>query len=382
MPDTTFKHLWSRLYLKHAQGQPALRRIAQEFAAIAQLARSSSAAAAVASAEGDDEADSDELQLVSFAVAGQEYAIDISSVQEIVQVPDNIVHVPNSSAHVLGLMTLRERLLPLVSLRSLFSLPDREIDERSRVVVVALGSAAVGVVTDSVSEVLRVPRDVVDAMPALMARDGDMADITQICRLDGGKRLVSIVSADNMFRHSVVKDALTTVSTMNDKTQDDDVLDEDGNDDEEQVVVFRLADGEFGVPIDSVQEIVRIPDELTHVPKAPPFVEGVINLRGSVLPVIDQRKRLDLPALERNDRQRIMVFLLAGVRTGFIVDAVTEVLKVPRSAIEAAPPLSGEQARLLGRVANLEKQKRMIQFIEPAHLIDDADRDNLARLGK
>lgn len=374
--------------LKDVGGYPMVmvldfaRLIAQEFAEITQLAHSASAAVSVTNAESDDEADSDERQLVSFAVAGQEYAIDISSVQEIVQVPDNIVHVPNSSAHVLGLMTLRERLLPMVSLRSLFSLPDREIDERSRVVVVALGTSAVGVVTDSVSEVLRVPRNVVDAMPALMARDGDMADITQICRLDGGKRLVSILAADNMFRHSVVKDALTTVSTMNEKTQDDDVRDEEGSDDEEQVVVFRLADGEFGVPIDSVQEIVRIPDELTHVPKAPSFVEGVINLRGSVLPVIDQRKRLDLPAMERNDRQRIMVFLLSGVRTGFIVDAVTEVLKVPRDAIEASPPLSGEQARLLGRVANLEKQKRMIQFIEPAHLIDDADRDSLANLGK
>lgn len=60
---------------------------------------------------------------MSFAVAGQEYAIDIAGVQEIVQVPEKIVHVPNSSQHVLGLMTLRERLLPLVSLRSLFACP-------------------------------------------------------------------------------------------------------------------------------------------------------------------------------------------------------------------------------------------------------------------
>lgn len=104
----------------------------------------------------------------------------------------------------------------------------------------------------------------------------------------------------------------------------------------------------------------------------------MINLRSAVLPVIDQRKRLDLPVIERNDRQRIMVFLLHGVRTGFIVDAVTEVLKIPKSAIEPAPRLSGEQARLLGRVANLEK--RMIQLIDPAHLIDDADAASLANL--
>lgn len=357
--------------------------IAQEFAEIAALARQGGSALAAAGqdVQETDEHLSDELQLVSFSVAGQEYAIDIDSVQEIVQVPENIVHVPNSPVHVLGLMTLRERLLPLVSLRSLFSLPVQALDERSRIVVIALGSTAVGVVTDAVSEVLRVPNSVVDPMPAMLARDGDLSDITQICRLDSGKRLVSIISADNMFRHSAVKDALKTVKDLDqDVMRDSD--DESGNDDEEQVVVFHLAAGEFGVPIDSVQEIVRVPEELTHVPKAPAFVEGVINLRGSVLPVIDQRKRLDLPSIERSDRQRIMVFMLRGVRTGFIVDAVTEVLKIPKNAIEASPKLSGEQARLLGRVANLEHQKRMIQLIEPEHLIDDADSASLSSIAR
>ena len=142
--------------------------------------------------------------------------------------------------------------------------------------------------------------------------------------------------------------------------------------------MFRLAEGEFGVPIESVQEIVRIPEQLSRVPKAPAFVEGVINLRGAVLPVIDQRQRLGLPTIARNDRQRIMVFLIEGIRTGFIVDSVTEVLKLRKRDIEAAPRLSGEQARLLGRVANLEKQKRMIQLIEAAHLLDEADRADLA----
>jgi purine-binding chemotaxis protein CheW len=281
---------------------------------------------------------------------------------------------------VLGLMTLRERLLPLVSLRSLFNLPAKVLDESSRIVVIALGAAAVGVVTDSVSEVLRVPKNEVDAMPALLAKDGDMSDISQICRLNNGKRLVSIISADNMFSHSMVKEALKTVETMSDKRSENE--EEIGSEDDEQVVVFHLAAGEFGVPIESVQEIVRVPEELTHVPKAPPFVEGVINLRGAVLPVIDQRKRLDLPPIARNDRQRIMVFLLAGVRTGFIVDAVTEVLKIPKTAIESSPKLSSVQSRLLGRVANLENQKRIIQLIEPAHLLDEADTHSLASIAR
>ena len=331
----------------------------------------------------DDEVNSDELQLVSFAVASQEYAISIEDVQEIVQMPDNIVQVPHAEPHVLGIMTLRNRLLPLVSLRRMFGLPPRDADEHSRIVVVALGSASVGVVMDSVNEVLRVPKASVDVMPGLLARDGDLSDITDICRLDGGKRLVSIISAGNMFRHSSIREALTTVDNLSsEKIGMDNSSDYDDGivEDEEQVVVFRLDKEEYGVPIDSVQEIVRVPDELTHVPKAPPFVEGVINLRGSVLPVIDQRQRLGLATTERNDRQRIMVFLLGGVRTGFIVDSVTEVLKIPKNAIEAAPCLSGEQAKLLGRVANLEKQKRLIQLIETSQLLESLDLKSLASM--
>ncbi len=321
----------------------------------------------------------DELQLVSFSVMDQEYAIDIGRVQEIVQVPKQVVHVPNSPAHVIGLMTLRERLLPLVSLRSLFGMPHREPDERARVVVVSIEQVAVGIVTDSVSEVLRVSKSIVDDMPPLLASQSDMADIGQICRIDGGKRLVSIVSADHLFRDNQVLEALTAVDPMMNNTQSG-LDDEHLIDDEEQVVVFRLAEGEFGVPIESVQEIVRVPEELTHVPMSPYFVEGVINLRGMVLPVIDQRKRLDLPTIERNDRQRIMVFLIDGVRTGFIVDAVSEVLKIAKRSIEPSPRLNGDQARLLGRVANLEKQKRMIQLLDPNFLIDEQDAAQLAQL--
>ena len=354
--------------------------IAQEFSEIAAVAKNASMAGGVyGSNEADDDAASDELQLVSFDVAGQEYAITIEDVQEIVQVPENIVHVPHAQSHVLGLMTLRNRLLPLVSLRRMFALPALAADEHSRIVVVSLGAASVGIVMDSVNEVLRVAKSDVDAMPGLLARDGDLNDITEICRLEGGKRLVSIISAANLFSHSAIKEALTTVDTLKDD-QDEAVGDDESSDDDEQVVVFRLDKEEFGVPIESVQEIVRVPEQLTHVPKAPPFVEGVINLRGAVLPVIDLRRRLGLPTVERSDRQRVMVFLIEGMRTGFIVDSVAEVLRIHKSAIEAAPRLSSDQGKLLARMANLEKQKRMVQLIAPAHLVESRERADLAQI--
>ena len=345
--------------------------IEREFSQIASISkRAGVAGTAQASVQTEEEDLSDELQLVSFDVDGQEYAIAIEDVQEIVQVPEAVIHVPHSESHVLGVMTLRSRLLPLVNLRSMFALPYRELDEKSRIVVLTLAGVSVGVVVDAVSEVLRVSKSGVDPLPAMLAREGNLAEITSICRLDNGKRMVSIVTARNLFGHSLVKEALNAVneSELEEGRQAREA--DESLDDDEQVVIFRLDKEEFGAPIASVQEIVRVPKELIRVPKAPSFVEGVINLRGTVLPVIDLRLRLGLKQVERSDRQRIMVFLISDVRTGFIVDQVAEVLKIPKAAIEPAPQLSNDQVRLLSRMANLEKQKRMVQLLDPPHLME------------
>ena len=352
--------------------------IQREFSKIVAVAKNTGLSSGLQSGnEAEVEEDvSDELQLVSFNVAEQEYAIAIEDVQEIVQVPDTIIHVPHSQPHVLGVMDLRSRLLPLVSLRRMFALPEQALDDKSRIVVLALGGASVGIAVDGVSEVLRVAKSSVDAMPALLARDADLSEIAEICRLDNGKRLVSVITVRKLFDHSAIQEALNTVNDFKhdaDSTEPDDALDDD-----EQVVVFYLDKEEFGVPIHSVQEIVRVPVELIHVPKAPAFVEGVINLRGSVLPVIDLRLRLGLPRVERSDRQRIMVFLIAEVRTGFIVDQVTEVLKIPKALIEPSPQLSSQQGNLLARMANMEKQKRMVQLLDPAYLVEGEELKNLA----
>lgn len=333
-----------------------------------------------------DQDGSDEVQLVSFIVAGQEYAFPIDHVQEIVQVPEMVTRVPNAEAYVLGVITLRDRLLPLVSLRALFGLPAKDLSEQDRIVVISLGygDTAVGVVMDSVKEVLRVNRSVVDSMPTLLAKNQDLQDITGICRLDGGKRLVSVLSAERMFQNSAaLSGAVEQAGDAQKETGVEKKTSAKGEalDEEEQFVVFRLLEEEYGVAIGSVQEIVRVPDQLTQIPRTPDFIEGVVNLRGTVLPVIDQRRRFGLPTCDRSDRQRIMVFNIHGARTGFIVDSVSEVMRIFRSAIEPAPNLSEEQQRLIRRVANLEKQKRMILLLDTDQLLDSGEAAELKKAG-
>jgi len=326
----------------------------------------------------------DERQLVSFEVAGQEYALPIERVQEIVQIPEQMTEVPNTPPHVLGVMTLRSRLLPLVSLREMFGLPPQPLGEANKIVVVSTGDgaagAAVGVVMDSVREVLRVGRSVIDPLPALLARSGSLAEIEAICRLQDGRRLVSILSVAKMFNSADLRRvAAGTEGESEAMAQDDRGARVGTADDEEQFVAFRLMNEEFGVPIEAVQEIVRIPETLTRVPKTPDFIEGVVNLRGVVLPVVDQRRRFGLATMTRNDRQRIMVYTIRGIRTGFIVDSVSEVLRIPASAIGPAPSLSVEQRRLIRRVANIEQQNRMILLLDVDQLLDGGE---LAAVGQ
>lgn len=334
-------------------------------------------------ASEEQKTNQDEWHLVSFEVANQEYATPIESVQEIVQAPQQFTEIPNSPRHILGLMVLRQRLLPLVSLRLLFGLPQAQMEEHHRVVVLQLGQGmSVGVVMDRVHEVLRVPKSTVEGIPKILENTHSARQLSAMCRLDGGKRIVSVLNIDAMFDLDSLRDAMDTAGASDQgETQMSNFAgsDEEGSDDELQTVVFRLGDEEFGVPINAVQEIVRVPEQLTHVPQSPAFVEGVINLRGTVLPVIDQRRRMAIHSGDEvdKDRQRIMVYLVNGVRTGFIVDSVSEVLKIPRAAITPSPATNEESAALIPEVANITETKRMVLLIDPQALLSGRELSEL-----
>lgn len=109
--------------------------------------------------------------------------------------------------------------------------------------------------------------------------------------------------------------------------------------DDIQVGAFKLLNEEYGVDILNVQEI-RVPVEITRVPFAPDYIKGVINLRGSVLPVIDLKTRLGLADAPRTDATRIMIMKVGELSVGMIVDAVTEVMNIDGRRIEPVKSVS------------------------------------------
>ena len=108
--------------------------------------------------------------------------------------------------------------------------------------------------------------------------------------------------------------------------------------DSKKFVTFELGEEEFGADVKSIKEISRM-EETTQVPTAPSFVEGVINLRGTITPIIDLRKRLDLEEAEHDSDTRIVIAELEDQFTGMIVDTVTDVLEIPEEDIDPTPEL-------------------------------------------
>lgn len=133
---------------------------------------------------------------------------------------------------------------------------------------------------------------------------------------------------------------------------------------ESQLVIFKLGNEEYGVSILQVQEIKRMTD-ITRVPHTPDYIKGVINLRGSVLPVFDLKKRLNLPDSHYTDDTRIIIVNLEDLAVGLIVDAVSEVTAIAADQIDTSQSVSGaNNLGFINGVAKLDNRLLILLNIE------------------
>jgi purine-binding chemotaxis protein CheW len=143
-----------------------------------------------------------------------------------------------------------------------------------------------------------------------------------------------------------------------------------------QLVSFNIGQEEFGLDIQRIQEINRMVD-ITHVPNSPEFVSGVINLRGKVIPIIDLRKRFGFPQKEYDKNTRIIVVELGEAVIGFIVDAVQEVIRIPKNITEPPPPIvAGIGSEYITAVAKLEN--RLLILLDPDRILLEKEKQELA----
>ena len=236
--------------------------------------------------------DTEEGQLVTFSLSGEEMAVPINLVQEIVR-PPQITKVPGAPRYVEGIGNLRGSILPIINLRSRLGITDKPHDDATRVVVLNANGTSTGIVVDGVSEVMHIEDGIIEPPPAVVAGiEGQY--LRGVAKIDEGKRLVLILSVDKILPEaSVEKNTGQGQSRQATEVARQAVKAEE----EEHLVTFNLGDEEFAVDIMQVQEIIRV-SEIMRVPKAPPFVRGVMSLRNRLLPIIDMRRRFGMPTQE------------------------------------------------------------------------------------
>jgi purine-binding chemotaxis protein CheW len=147
---------------------------------------------------------------------------------------------------------------------------------------------------------------------------------------------------------------------------------------EEQLVVFELGNENYGLDISTVEGIIKM-QTIIKMPKAPEFVEGVTNLRGMVVPVIDLRKRFGLPSIENNRDTRIVVVFLNKTKVGMVVDGVSEVLRVQVEDIEPTPPMvSTADTTFIRGIAKLDG--RLITLLDLSKVLSTSESNSIALL--
>jgi Chemotaxis signal transduction protein len=143
-----------------------------------------------------------------------------------------------------------------------------------------------------------------------------------------------------------------------------------------KVIVFALADEQYGIEVDKVRTIERMMP-ITRVPKTPAFVKGVINLRGVVIPVIDLRGRFGLTETEPTETSRIIIVQVNDIEVGFIVDAANDVIDIDSDSIDSPPEVvGGIKAKYLRGVARLDDNRLLIML----NLVEVLNKDEIIQL--
>jgi purine-binding chemotaxis protein CheW len=242
-----------------------------------------------------DQDESDIRQFVTFIISDEVFAVDMAPVQEIIRVPD-VVRVPLAPSTLDGLANLRGKVLPIISLRRIFTFAELEHDDATRALVIDIGQP-LGFVVDRVASVVGVEPEKIESVDSIRSTvNTDL--LSGMIKDVGGHAMIMVLDFEKLIAQefseiaSLARTASMTSGLSANTTSSDE---DDDNSDELQLVSFDVAEQEYAIAIEDVQEIVQVPEQIIHVPHSESHVLGVMTLRNRLLPLVSLRRMFDLP---------------------------------------------------------------------------------------
>jgi purine-binding chemotaxis protein CheW len=286
------------------------------------------------------------------------------------------------AAHACGVEIIAAARGTIAALRQFEEQIPRNIQEDQRIIVVDADGFVLGLVVDHVHEVLNVPKNLVEPPPSISSSGG--MELSGVAKLEDGGRLIMLLDVTNLMKDQKIRDVQK--SSHHTAGEEKNVaIQKNGAGGQElsevQLVTFMLGAEEFGVPISQIQEIDRL-GKITKVPKAAEFIEGITNLRGEVIPVLDTRKRFELEAKASDDRTRIIIVDIGGVKTGLVVDSVREVLNLAKKDIAPPPEAigSGIDQQFISGIGKVDQGKRMIVLLDMEKILSRQEQAHLSEI--
>lgn len=290
--------------------------------------------------------------LLIFTLGPEWFAFPVEEVNEIIEFPSNVSEVPDSPDHVIGVFIFRGKQMTLVSLRDLIGI--REGGELKRAVVSNLGNKNICIAVEDVKEIRWVDEE------SILRKEDSLGYIA----LDEGRRIVLVLSmaeildVDEIHAGEEVEEDFTS-----------------GEENMRSFVGFEVGNIEFAIPIEKVKEVVEI-NELTALPEAPEYVEGVYNLRNSVIVILSLLRKLGISSGEESNR----VIVLEGSPVGLKVSKLKGILRASEDSIQEVENFRGIEKDVFEGVIKSEDGK-VVFILDPESFLKKSDL-NAERIGE
>ncbi|OQY29151.1 MAG: hypothetical protein B6244_04760 [Candidatus Cloacimonetes bacterium 4572_55] len=303
----------------------------------------------------------DENQVVVFRLNDEKYGVNINVVKEIVK-NQRIQSLPVSSAACVGVIHLRDHVIPVLNLKNYLGMKHHSWDQMRPIIILKMdfrmnGHTETELTAALVDEVIgaeMIHKSQIEDAPETVFQKA----IIGVAKTEGG--LISLIDPSLLMRNA------PTDLIEGSMEESDKIVDRDTGSEQRQFIGFMICDDLFAVNIHQVQEIKKSA-KITKVPRTPSFLEGVVNLRGQIVPVINLRERFGAPRVPYDASSRIIITILKRQQIGLIVDSVVRVFQIPTSEI-SEPPANArtEEARYIENLARFNDQLIVILNLKEA----------------
>ncbi len=317
----------------------------------------------------------DDAQRSIFLTLGDEsFAISLEIAREIIFVPKTITPVSEAGYGVMGMITLRDELIVALDLKQIINVPAKdgikeEDEKEKRLLILSHKGKSVALLVDSITEVKDIPKNQTEKLPERFA-DSKVESIYK-----AQDKIISIISS--RYLKEITKEYVIeedhhnhdSVNTNNDETTQ-------GEEEMSEIAAFQIQGEEFALDIQDVQEIIKY-TEITAIPEAPAFVDGVINLRGVVIPIVSLPERLGF-VKEITPKSKILICNIKDEKVGLFVDDVNEIMFIDNVNISK----SSSEDSLFSEVITLDGGKRTILKLRITEVLDDNTIESIQMIDK